>query len=70
MHYYEYKGFIIYPTPRLHVESGKWKIQIVIRQKQNFKIFSKENMFGTKGEAVFHCINYGKELIDEGIVAY
>ena len=66
--YYEYKGFIIYPTPRLHIESGYLEIQIVIRHRQNVRIFSNANMFRTKGEAALHCINYGMELIDKGIV--
>jgi hypothetical protein len=67
MHFYEYKGFTIYPTPRLHLESGYWRIQVTIRFKQSIRIFNSENIFSTKGEAVFHCINYGKKLIDDGI---
>ena len=66
MHFYEYKGHIIYPTPRLQVESGYWKIQVTIRHNEDIKISSNDNIFATKGEAVFHCINYGKKLIDEG----
>ena len=67
MNYYEYKGHTIYPTPRLNIDSGYWRIQLTIRYKQSFRIFSRNNIFRSKGEAVFHCINYGKKLIDEGI---
>ena len=67
MHSYEYKNHLIYPTPRLQIDSGYWKIELTIRHKDNIHTFYHENTFTTKGEAVFHCIRYGKKLIDEGI---
>ncbi len=67
MNFYEYKDHIIYPTPRIDIDSGYWKIQLTIRYKNNIKLFKRDAMFGTRGEAVFHCISYGKTLIDEGI---
>lgn len=67
MHFYEYKDHIIYPTPRMMIDSGFWKIQLTIRYKDKIKLFANEVIFGTKGEAVFHSISYGKKLIDEGI---
>jgi hypothetical protein len=63
----EYKDCVIYPTPRLQVESGYWKIQLTIRYKNKVKLFSHDNIFSTKAEAVFHSIGYGKRLIDDGI---
>ncbi len=67
MNFFEYKEHTIYPTPRIVMESGYWKIQMTIRYKNKIKLFSSDVMFGTKGEAVFHCISYGKRLIDDGI---
>jgi len=67
MKFYEYKEHTIYPTPRFNTESGNWKIQLTIRYKKNFKIFTYNITFNTKGEAVLNCINYGKKLIDDGI---
>ena len=67
MHLFEYKGHIIYPTPRLQFETGYWKIQLTIRYKNNVKLFNHDNMFPTRSEAVFHSIGYGKELIDDEI---
>jgi hypothetical protein len=67
MRFYEYKVHVIYPTPRMDMDSGYWKIQLTIRYKNNIKLFKHDAMFGTQGEAVFHCIIYGKTLIDEGI---
>ncbi len=67
MNFYEYKEHIIYPTPRIVMDSGYWRIQLTIRYKNKIKLFSSDLIFGTKGEAVFHCIAYGKRMIDEGI---
>jgi hypothetical protein len=67
MNFFEYKNHTIYPTPRLQIATGYWRVQLSIRHRHNIKIFSHENVFATKGEAVFHCITYGKKLIDDGI---
>ena len=67
MHSLEYKDHIIYPTPRLQLESGYWKIQLTIRYTDNVKLFTHDNIFSTKSEAVFHSIGYVKKLIDDGI---
>jgi hypothetical protein len=68
MQFYEYKGFTIYPTPHLQLQSGCWQVQLTIRHDERMKIYASGNMFPTKGEAVFHSISYGKSLIDDGIV--
>jgi len=67
MHFYEYKEHTIYPTPRILLDTGHWKIQLTIRYKNKLKIFTHDLQFNTQGEAVFHSISYGKKLIDEGI---
>lgn len=67
MHFYEYKDHIIYPTPRLQLETGYWKVQLTIRYKDNVKMFASDNIFFNKPEAVFHSIKYGKKLIDNEI---
>jgi hypothetical protein len=64
MQFYEYKGFIIYPAPRLQFESDTWKIYLTIRRGKRIKSFDALNAFGTKGEATFQCIHYGKRIID------
>ena len=68
MQLYEYNGYTIYPTPRLAVGYGYWKVELTIRCGRTIKEYSSDNTFFTKGEAVFNCIRYGKELIDDGIV--
>jgi hypothetical protein len=64
MHFYEYKGFIIYPTPRLVLEPKYWTVDLTIRRGDKIKAFHTEHVFPTKGEAAFHCINFGKRIID------
>ncbi|KAF0218865.1 MAG: hypothetical protein FD174_2648 [Geobacteraceae bacterium] len=70
MQFYEYKGFTIYPTPRLSIESDTWMINLTIRRGTKVKVFSAPNCFKTKGEATFHCISFGKKIIDAEIYGY
>ena len=65
MHFYEYKGYTIYPTPHLVLESGYWRMEVIIRHKEQITRHSCDTLFSTRGEAVFHSISYGKKLIDE-----
>ena len=68
MQFYEYKGYIIYPTPHFVVESSCWSIEIVIKYNNILKKYCNDNVFLTKGEAVFHSIQYGRTIIDQGHV--
>ena len=68
MQFYEYKGFTIYPSPKLLSGSSCWMIELLIKNKNVIKKYVDENFFTTKGEAVFHSIMYGKKLIDDGVV--
>jgi hypothetical protein len=67
MQFYEYKDYLIYPIPHLAV--GYWSIEIVIKYNDVIKTYVNNNIFITKGEAVFHSIQFGKKLIDQGIVS-
>lgn len=68
MQSYEHKGYMIYPITHLLVESGYWNIEIVIKYNDIIKTYANDSIFFTKGEAVFHSIQFGKTLIDQGIV--
>ncbi len=67
MQFYEYKGFVIYPTPQLS-GPGFWKVELVIKHDNKIKKYGDDTKLFTKGEAVFHSIQYGKKMIDDGIV--
>ena len=64
MHFYEYKGFTIYPTPKLSLRTDTWTIGLSIRRGNKIKTISTAHSFRTKGEAAFHCISFGKKIID------
>ena len=68
MQFYEYKGYTIYPAPQLVVGSCHWRIELVIKYNNSLKKYSADTLYSTQGEAVFHSIQYGKKLIDDGIV--
>ncbi len=68
MKYFYYKDHTIYPTPRFKTDSGKWKLQLTVRYKKCFKIFTHNIYFNTEDEAVRGCIDFGKKLVDDGVV--
>ena len=67
MLFYDYKGYTIYAAPRLVAGSGRWKIELTLRHHALASDYSYDEDFNSEGEAVFNCIKYGKQLIDEGI---
>jgi len=70
MQFYDYKGFTIYPLPRLVLESDLWSVQLTICRGSKRKSFNPPHAFSTKGEALFHSIHYGKKIIDDEIFGY
>ena len=70
MQFYEYKGYTIYPAPHFVVGSGRWRTEIVIKYGTIVKKYGDDKFFFTKGEAVFHSIQFGKTLIDQGIILF
>ena len=68
MKLYEYRGYVIYPTPYYVAAFGFWKLVLNIRYGQAVTSYSTNTTCFTAGEAVFACIKYGKELIDGGVV--
>lgn len=63
-----YKGYIIEAAPYQLSNSMEWTIGIYIRRDTGDKItsrnFSAANTFKTKEEAIQHCIDFGKRVID------
>lgn len=63
-----YKGYKIMPATLQLVESGEWTIDLYIgKDKGNEWVerkFSAANTYKTKEEAISHCINFGKRIID------
>jgi hypothetical protein len=65
-----YKGFLITPGPFQLAESGRWTLEISITKHRDeigetrIIKFSASNTFGTKKEAIQHCLYFGKQIID------
>jgi hypothetical protein len=70
MQFYEYRGYTIYPVPHLLFGSGNWSIDIIINHHISTNTYRNGDSYSTKGEAVYHSIQYGKELIDKGKVLF
>jgi hypothetical protein len=63
-----YKGYLIHPTPQQVRTSGEWTINLCISKDSGGsvteKIFSDGNTFKTEKEAIQHCIDFGRQIID------
>ncbi len=62
-----YKGFLIRPAS-LPLATGEWSLEVHIEKHRddsvtNRKFFANDT-FKTEEEAVKHCINFGKLIID------
>lgn len=63
-----YKGYLIHPAPYQLRDTGKWTIKLYISRRISRdikeKAFSAANTFDTKEEAIQHCINLGRQIIN------
>jgi len=63
-----YKDYIIRPAPLQLADSGEWNMELYIVKDNGNEIrerkFSAGNTFKTRDEAIRHCINFGKQIID------
>jgi hypothetical protein len=63
-----YQGFIIEAVPHQLAESKEWTLNINIFKdtgsQTTVRPFSTRNTFDTKEEAIQHCFNFGRQIID------
>jgi hypothetical protein len=63
-----YKGYLIQAAPYRLAESGEFTINIRIMHDTgnavNIRNFGASNTFKTKEEAIYHCIEFGRQIID------
>lgn len=68
-----YKNYLIQATPFQLADSGAWTIDISILHEScgiiNIRNFSAADTFKTEQEAIQHCIEFGRQIID-GKVKY
>jgi hypothetical protein len=62
-----YKGYVIRPAPLL-LADGRWNHEVyVVRARGNEvmeKKFSSASLFATQEEAISHCLNFARQIID------
>lgn len=63
-----YKGYEIHAAPYHLADRGEWTINIHISHdhgdETRWRQFSAGNCFKTRDEAVAHCFNFGRQIID------
>ena len=63
-----YKGFVIRAMPSPDSKEQHWGISILIMRDNGgelrTKSFEAGNTFSTENEAMSHCMNFGKQIID------
>ncbi len=63
-----YKSYLIQPTPYKLAESGEFTLNLSICHDTgsavNIRNFSAANTFKTEQEAIQHCIEFGRQIID------
>jgi hypothetical protein len=68
----EYKGYEIIAKPHLLDAPRRWSLDIdIVRQEADGvleKHFDAANTFLTEEEAVAHCFEFGRRIIDGGVV--
>jgi hypothetical protein len=64
----QYKGHVIQARPFQLADSGRWSLDITIERDTGDEVivrpFSASNEFENRDEAVRHCINFGRQIID------
>lgn len=66
----QYKGYTINANPEQLTETNRWTVNISIEKHHGGRVtdkpFSASNTFTSKEEAIEHCLNFGKQIIDGG----
>jgi hypothetical protein len=64
----EYKGYEIRAVPYQLADSGDWTLDVLIVRdtgtEVKYRKFGGSNRYKTKDEALQHCFNLGKQIID------
>jgi hypothetical protein len=69
-----YKGYVIEAIPEQLVVTGRWRVKFCIWRRRGHastqRQFGAGNTYPTEREAVAHCFNFGKQIIDGQMEGY
>jgi hypothetical protein len=64
----EYKGFTIVATPHRLDAPVRWSLDIDISREEQGAVYARHfeaaNIFPTEDEAVEHCLEFGRRVVD------
>ena len=64
----QYRDYVIEANPHELHDDGRWSMDIVLERHDGSGIevrpYTGANTFATKEEAIRHCINFGRQIID------
>jgi hypothetical protein len=70
----DYKGYIIEARPQQLVDDGRWTMDVNIErhdgERVNLRGYSADNSFETRDDAIRHCINFGRQIIDGEVAGF
>jgi hypothetical protein len=68
-----YEGYVIEATPHQLADDGRWTLNFNIERHEDdhtkVRPFSASNTFETRAEALRHCLNFGRQIIDGQVVS-
>ena len=63
-----YKGYVIEAHPHQLADDSRWTLNVTLSRHDGEQLieqsFSAANLFDTEEEAMQHCINFGRQIID------
>lgn len=64
----KYRGYVIEACPHQLVENNRWRLETTIERHTGDTVeiqqYSAGDTFESRDEAVKHCLNFGRQIID------
>lgn len=64
----QYKGYVIEAAPHQLADDNRWTVNVNIERHDDKGVdvrpFSASNTFETREEAIQHCLNFGRQIVD------
>ena len=64
----QYEGYVIEACPKQLRDGGRWTLEVSLWRDSGSEVtvrpYYGSNTFETRDEAVLHCLNFGRQIID------